>query len=221
MMERDLRWQTRYPTDDDDLWDPCPDDDEFGFEEDIPDSGRDWRRAKGIFVLAPIGGEAGERIAEIQRRFDPKLAASQVPHVTLAGSSGVGPIQAGTSTARLREALEPIAREMAPLSVRFGAPTRFMQTNIVSLPLDPNGPVRALYERLRSSGLVFMPARFAFTPHATLSYFPTLDRGRERELLSLRVTEPAVIDRLELSLTDDPRPPRRLLELRLGDGRRA
>ena len=216
MSERDPRWLTDYPSADDDLWDHCPDDDEFGFEDDIPDGGRDWRRPKGIFVLAPVGGEAGERIAEIQRRFDPKLSASQVPHVTLAGSSGVGPIQAGTSVERLREALEPIARATPPLTVHFGAPTRFMQTNIVSLPLDPNGPVRALYERLRSSGLVFMPARFAFTPHATLSYFPTLDRARERELLSLRVTEPALVDRLELSLTDDPHPPRRLLELRLG-----
>ncbi|HEY0970132.1 MAG TPA: 2'-5' RNA ligase family protein [Gemmatimonadales bacterium] len=214
MTERDLR-RAAGRSADDGAWGHWPDEDEYGYEDDLPEGGRDWRRPQGIFVIAPIGGAAGERIADIQKRYDPKLAASQVPHVTLVGSSGVGPIQAGTGVDRLLEALEPIARSMAPITVRFSAPTRFMQTNIVSLPLDPNGPVRALYERIRSSGLSFLPARFAFTPHATLSYFPTLDRSRERELLALRVTEPAVVDRFELSLTDDPRPPRRLLELKL------
>ena len=207
-----------------DEWDECPDDDEYGHEgygqdDDIPEDGRDWRRAKGIFILAPIGGEAGERIAELQRSYDPKLAAMNAPHLTLAGSSGVGPVAAGTSESMLRQALEPVVRSMAPLSLRFSAPVRFMQTNIVSLPLDPNGPIRELFDRIRASGLTFGPVRFAFTPHATLSYFPTLDRARERALLAERVTAPAVIDRLELSMTNDPQPPRKLLELMLEGGR--
>ena len=83
------------------------------------------------------------------------------------------------------------------------------------LPLDPHGPLRELFERIRTSGLRFGPVRFAFTPHATLSYFPTLDRRRERQLLAERVPEPAIIDRLELSLTNDPQPPKKLFELPL------
>ena len=38
--------------------------------DDIPESGRDWRRPRGIFVVAPIGGAAGERIALLQARYD-------------------------------------------------------------------------------------------------------------------------------------------------------
>lgn len=189
--------------------------DEFEFEEDIPESGRDWRRPQGIFVLAPIGGEAGAHIAELQRRYDPKLAAMNRPHITLVGSSGVGPVVAGTTEAALREALEPITRRTPPVVAHFGRPTRFMQTNIVSLPLDPHGPLRELFEQVRTSGLRFGPVRFAFTPHATLSYFPTLDRKRERQLLAERVPEPAIISSLELSLTNDPQPPRKLFELQL------
>ncbi|MHB1225459.1 MAG: 2'-5' RNA ligase family protein [Gemmatimonadaceae bacterium] len=207
-----------------DEWDECPDDDEYGDdghgdEDDVPEDGRDWRRAKGIFILAPIGGEAGERIAELQRIYDPKLAAMNAPHLTMAGSSGVGPVAAGTSDSLMREALEPVVREVPPLVLGFSSPVRFMQTNIVSLPLDPNGPIRELFDRIRASGLTFGPVRFAFTPHATLSYFPTLDRARERALLAERVTAPAVIDRLELSMTNDPQPPRKLFELML-EGRR-
>lgn len=187
-------------------------------EDDIPASGRDWRRPRGIFIIAPIGGAAGERIAALQQRFDPKLARSSIPHVTLVGSSGAGPIVPSTTVAELRERLEPVVASLPPLELRFGPPERFPQTNIISLPLDPNGPVRSIYETLRTSGLRFLPVRFSFSPHATLSFYPTLTRERERELLAVRVTEPAIIDRLQLSLTDDPLPPRPLFELALGGG---
>lgn len=187
-----------------------------GGDDDIPESGRDWRRPRGLFVVAPIGGAAGERIAELQARFDRKLARSTVPHITLVGSSGAGPIVPVTTEAELRAALVPVAARLKPLTLRFGRPERFPQTNIVSLPLDPNGPVRGIFEAVRSSGLRFLPVRFSFSPHATISFYPTLTRERERELLSVRVDEPVVIDRLLLSLTDDPLPPQPVMELALG-----
>lgn len=184
-------------------------------DDDIPASGRDWRRPRGIFVVAPIGGAAGARIAELQARYDRKLARLGTPHVTIVGSSGAGPIVPGTSVAELRAAIEPLARSSPPLELRFGAPERFLQTNIVSLPLDPHGPLRTLFESIRSSGLNFLPVRFSFSPHATISFYPTLTREREREILSLRVDEPVVIDTLQLSLTDDPQPPRPIMEIPL------
>ena len=57
--------------------------DEWGDDEE-------WRGAPTIFILIEVRGVAGDRIAEIQRRFDPKLAARSRPHLTLTGSSGVG-----------------------------------------------------------------------------------------------------------------------------------
>ncbi len=202
-----------------DEWDDYPDSDEYGHEDDIPEGGTDWRRPRGIFILAPIGGEAGEKIARLQRQYDPKFAALSHPHITLAGSSGVGPVAPGTDEQALKSVLEPLTRVTAPLELLFGPPTRFMQTNIVSVHLDPNGPIRELFDRIRASGLIFGPVRFAFTPHATISYFPTLDRSRERALLSERITTKAVIDRLELSVTNDPQPPRKILELMLEGSR--
>ena len=190
-------------------------DDDWQYDDDIPDSGRDWRRAKGIFIIAPIGGSAGEIITAAQRRFDPKLAAMGTPHITINGSSGTGPIMPGTTESELRAALEPILRETPPLTLPFGKPMRFMQTNIVSLPLDPHGALRDFHERIKKSGLRFLPARFAFSPHATLSYFPTLSRKVEREVLAVRVVEPFVLERIELSLTNDPQPPKSLFELAL------
>jgi 2'-5' RNA ligase len=176
----------------------------------------DWERPAGIFVLAPIAGPMAGVIRELQSRFDPKLAGAYVPHITLAGSSGVGPIRADTPVESIRRQLGPIADATAPLHLPFGRPQRFMQTNIVSLPLDVHGPLRALHDRIAQSGLSFGPARFTFTPHVTLNLYRTLTPETERVLMSIRLREPAILDQLVLSATDDHGPPRPVLVLRLG-----
>ena len=169
----------------------------------------------GIFVLAELPGEAGEIIRGLQQRFDPKLARLTPPHLTLVGSSGVGSIPTDTPVERIREALAPIAESTAAMTLPFGKPHRFMQTEIVSLPLDPHGPLRTLHERIARSGLPFRPARFMFTPHCTLSFYPTLTPARERELLAIRVTSPCIVDCLQVYLTRDPQPSKKLFEMPL------
>jgi 2'-5' RNA ligase len=150
----------------------------------------------GIVLLAELSGPVAERIHELQARFDPRMANELPPHVTLAGSSGMGPLPADTSIERLREILAPIAADTPPISVYFQPPMKFMQKDVVVLPLDPHGPIRALHERIKTSGLPFAKPRFAFTPHCTLSLYPELSRAKLAELLSIRIDEPVLIDRL-------------------------
>src|SRR4051794_21450017 len=135
----------------------------------------------GIFVVAELTGEVRERVAEIQRWADPKLANGSPPHITLVGSSGVGPMPADTPVARVRELLEPIVAVSPPITVHFGPPIRFMQTDIIVLPIDPHGPLRILHERIATSGLKFEQPRFSFSPHCTLSFFPTLTPAMQRK----------------------------------------
>jgi 2'-5' RNA ligase len=175
-----------------------------------------WRPQSGIFVLVNLQGELATRVHEIQERFDPRLARFAPPHFTLIGSSGVGPIAADTPIDRLRDILEPIARGTEPLSLHFERPVRYMNTNTFALPLDPHGPLRALHERIRTSGLSFAPSRHAFTPHVTLSHYRTPGEEDARQLLALRVSDPFVVDHLHVSLTVEPDPPRELFELELG-----
>jgi 2'-5' RNA ligase len=169
----------------------------------------------GIIILSELQGEMRERILEIQRRFDPKLAAGASPHLTLTGSSGMGPISTRTTIGELRAALEPIARETAPLALSFLPPIRFMQTNVVVLPLDPNGPVRALHERIKRSGLTYEQPRFTFTPHVTLSFFRELLPRDAKALLALRVPDPVTIDRISAHRTVSIVDSRKLIELQL------
>ncbi len=170
----------------------------------------------GIFVLVPVTGPLGERIAAVQRAHDPRLASLWPPHLTLIGSSGAGPVLPDTPVEELRRALEPVAAATSPLTLPFGAPQRFPGRDIVVLPLDPHGPLRTLHEKLRAAGLRTYQARYPFTPHVTLTMYPPLGREREQRLLALRVEEPLVVDRLHVYLTREPQPARLLLELPLG-----
>ena len=169
----------------------------------------------GIVILSELQGPLRERILDIQRRFDPKLAAGVPPHLTLTGSSGMGPIPTRTSVEELERALAPVARDTAPMTLSFLAPMRFMQTNVVVLPLDPNGPVRALHERIKNSGLAYEQPRFTFTPHVTLSFFRELAPKDIKALLSIRISDPFTIDRISAHRTVGYVNSKKLIELEL------
>ena len=173
------------------------------------------RIKSGIFVIAPIGGDVGARIAEVQATFDPRLARLGPPHITLAGSSGMGPIAADHTVGELRAHLAPIAETTTPITLQFGRPTRFMQTEIVVLPLDPHGPLRTLHERIKISGLRAAAPRFYSTPHVTLSLYREQPPPALKELLALRFDEPAVVDQLEVHLTRDTGETRHIFTLHL------
>lgn len=174
----------------------------------------------GIVVIAELSGEVAERIQEVQQRFDPRMAAELPPHLTLIGSSGMGPVSVRTSPDALREALLPATQSTSPMTLRFNAPMRFMQSEVVVLPVDPNGAVRALYEamaeRIRAAHIVAERARFTFTPHCTLSFYPELSSQALRELLSMRFDEPVTIDAVQAYRATGPVGTHELFELPLG-----
>jgi 2'-5' RNA ligase len=169
----------------------------------------------GIFILGELTGPVADEIQHLIERHDPKLARARRPHVTLAGSSGVGPVAASTTAVELRNALEPVALETPPLVLELGRPERFPSTEIVVLPIAARGPIRALHDRIATSGLHFARPRFAFSPHVTLNLYRTLTRDRLAALLATRITEPVVLDRLQCYYTSEPNAARLLLELKL------
>jgi 2'-5' RNA ligase len=172
----------------------------------------------GIFILAELPSEVAERIRAVNERYDPKLSRYKPPHLTITGSSGAGPISPEVSVQEIREKLEPIARDTAPITLSFQPAQRFMQTNIIVLPIDPHGPLRILHDRIISSGLHFMRARYTFSPHSTLSLYQSLDAKSIRELLKTRIPDPFVISAIQIYHTRDPQPSRKLLELPLAGG---
>ncbi|HEX6053812.1 MAG TPA: 2'-5' RNA ligase family protein [Gemmatimonadaceae bacterium] len=184
---------------------------------ELPPAGipRRWRPGTGIYVVAPLQPSLAALVGEIQARFDPKLARMLPPHITIIGSSGAGPIAPSTSTDELRAALGNIAATTPPMTLELGRPVRFMQTEIIVIPLRPYGPLRELHERITRSGLRYAPPRFAFTPHITLSFYRELSHEERRALLSMRIDEPAILTSIDCSLSNEPQPARHLLSLPL------
>jgi 2'-5' RNA ligase len=170
----------------------------------------------GLYVIAELTGTVGEQIRRVQLEFDTRLARQLIPHITIVGSSGMGPIRPDVPVEELRERLAPIAAATPPMLLRFEPPMRFMQTTVVVLPLSPHGPLRALHEAIKASGLPYARPRFTFSPHATLSLYRELTPAIERKLLAVRIDDPVRIDRITVTETRDPLPPRNLLELPLG-----
>jgi 2'-5' RNA ligase len=169
----------------------------------------------GIFVLGELTGPIADELHDITWRYDPKLARLRRPHVTLAGSSGVGPIPADTPVQELCDRLAPVAAATAPLDLMLRPVHRFMQTDIVVLPIDPHGAIRMLHDSIATSGLKFAPARFTFSPHVTLNLYKSLTRETLHELMQVHITGPVGLKKLHVYHTREPRPAKLLLELPL------
>ena len=177
------------------------------------------RAKSGIFVIAPIGGDVGARIAELQRQYDPRLGAlGQAPHVTLVGSSGMGPIAPDTT----REELSRAAR-----AHRRGHPAD-------RPPLRPADALHADTDRRAPARPARPPPHPARAPqdgglprgapalllHAARDAQPP-SRAATRRLASLlreRFDEPVTIDSLEAHLTKDTGESRELVRVSLREG---
>jgi 2'-5' RNA ligase len=171
--------------------------------------------ADGIFIVADLYGAEADRISDLQRELDPKFAKLFRPHVTLAGSSGVGVLRSDTPAEEVREALERVGAAVAPLDFVFGVPERFPATNIIVLPLPVHGPVRWLHDRIAMCGLPFAAPKFAFTPHCTVHFYRTMTDETWRRAQRFRVRAPIVVDRIQAYASRDPQPAVLVCEVQL------
>lgn len=172
----------------------------------------------GIFITTELEGALAQRIHAHQLEFDPKMANFLPPHITLIGSSGAGPAAPDTPVPELKARILPVTDTTAPITLRFGPPERFVQREIVSLRLDPHGPLRTLHERLKDCGLRFQQSRYPFTPHCTINLYPTLTAERLKKMLRIREDEPFTVRTICVYHTKEPQKPRLLFRATLGGG---
>jgi len=171
----------------------------------------------GIFITTELEDELAQRIHDYQLEFDPKMANFLPPHITLIGSSGAGPIPPDTPLAELKARILPVTASLKPMTVKFGPPERFVMREIVSLSLDPHGPIRELHERLKTCGLPMPAAKYPFTPHCTLSLWPTLTQANVKKMLRIRESDPFVVSTLCVYHTRDLLKPKLLFRAALGE----
>jgi 2'-5' RNA ligase len=126
--------------------------------------------------------------------------AARLPvEITVAGSSGIGPIPPATAKHEIESLLKPVLTGLKPFRAQFQQIRCFPNTNIFYLAPQDRQPFDRIHETLRSSGIKFGPSPWPYNPHCTLRGGPMNDRASAEQILNLSVPhEEFVIDSVSI-----------------------
>ena len=136
-----------------------------------------------------------DRLATVTARFPAEI--------TLAGSSGLGPIPAGTDVRLVKEEIDRIAASTAAFAMEFGEVGSFPDTGVFFVPPKDRTPFDLLHAALASSRIPFGASPFPYTPHCTLRVGPKAEPGVSGLILSTAVpTGPVLLDSISVYAVD-------------------
>ena len=119
------------------------------------------------YVVAEIPEPIRSEIQALRESFGTSTALLPV-EITLLGSSGVGPIPAGTPIRVIKEQIDLLFAPIAPWNVSFAEIRAFPNTAIAYLaPVDRNCFDR-IHAILRASAIPHTESAFSFNPHCSL-----------------------------------------------------
>jgi len=155
------------------------------------------------YIVAEIPEPVRSQIQALRAELNPHPVSLPV-EITLAGSSGVGPIPAGTDLADVTSQLDRILPIIAPFHVRFSAIRKFPNTALFYLEPFDRMPFDGIHQILRTSGILFSEIQWPYNPHCTLRGGKPLDAEAETALLALPFPEEEfVINTVSVYQLDD------------------
>jgi 2'-5' RNA ligase len=119
------------------------------------------------FIVAEISEPVRSQVQAMRDSLN-TLTARLPVEITLAGSSGVGPIPPGTDLSLIERHLDRILPGIAPFRARFSAIRSFPGTFVFYLEPFDRWPFDHLHQELRTSGIPFSGSRWPYNPHCTL-----------------------------------------------------
>lgn len=138
------------------------------------------------FVVAGIPEPYRTRVQFIRERL--QTATAKLPvEITLAGSSGVGPIPEGTDLGLIREEVERIAGLTVAFKLEFAGIAHFPNTGVFYLAPKDRGPFDSLHASFASSKIPFTSSPFPYTPHCTLRLGPEVDESVSERICSIPI----------------------------------
>src|ERR1043166_3264925 len=119
------------------------------------------------YIVAEIPEPVRSQVQALRDSLN-TLTAKLPVEITLAGSSGVGPIPGGTDLSLIERHLDRIVSNIAPFRARFSAIRTFPNTSIFYLEPSDRSPFDHLHQELRISGIPFSEIQWSYNPHCTL-----------------------------------------------------
>lgn len=140
---------------------------------------------KPTFVVAELPDAIAAWVRATRSVFEPAIAHLPA-EITLAGSSGVGPVDSGQDVEFVRAALAAALAERLPFEARFTGVESFPGTDIFFAAPDPE-PFASLHRAIAGSGVAFRPSPFPYRAHCSLKGLTPLRPGQRQALTSLAV----------------------------------
>jgi len=119
------------------------------------------------YIVAEIPEQPGQLITKIRKDYDP-LTSTLPVEITLAGSSGVGPILEEVPLNNIISIVDAICLESSPFDARFNQILSFPNTSIYYLEPIPRRPFDVLHQKFKNSSIEFSDSPFPYNPHCTL-----------------------------------------------------
>jgi len=135
------------------------------------------------YIVAEIPEPVRSQVQALRDSLN-TLTAKLPVEITLAGSSGVGPIPVGADLSVIKRHLDRTLSDIAPFRVRFSAIRAFPNTSIFFLEPFDRSPFDHLHQELRVSGIPFCEIRWPYNPHCTLRGGEPLSADAAFELAS-------------------------------------
>jgi 2'-5' RNA ligase len=138
------------------------------------------------FVAIDIPEPFRSRIQAIRDELN-TLTAKLPVEITLAGSSGVGPIPEGTDIGVICAEVDRIARSTSSFRMEFAGVSHFPDTGVFFIPPKDRRPFDSLHTSFATSKIPFARSSFPYCPHCTLRVGPKVDRSIAERIYSLPV----------------------------------
>ena len=135
------------------------------------------------YIVAEIPEPVRSQIQALRESLH-TLTARLPVEITLAGSSGVGPILPGTDLSLVEQHLDRALSGIAPFQARFSAIRTFPNTSIFYLEPFDRAPFDRIHQQLRASGIPFSEIKWPYNPHCTLRGGAPLSEAAASELLN-------------------------------------
>ena len=138
------------------------------------------------FVVADIPEPFRTKIQAI--RDELKTVTAKFPvEITLAGSSGVGPIPEGVDMDLVRGEVDRVAKLTTAFTMEFAGIGHFPNTGIFFLAPKDRRPFDSLHAALAASKIPFAASPFPYNPHCTLRVGPVVEPSLSERIYSLAV----------------------------------
>jgi 2'-5' RNA ligase len=119
------------------------------------------------YIIAEIEDPAMTEILNLRKKYD-NVTAQLPVEITLAGSSGVGPISPGQSIDSIINQIDRILDSVTPFTFTFKDFNRFENTKIFFLEPSDRKEFDKLHSCFSESSIAFSHIPFPYNPHCTI-----------------------------------------------------